>query len=436
MDTIRAKFGYFFEWYYILVILGYLLTLISLRFRPGFFATLLLGLVAAELLATKKITAEGFIDRLVLLYFAYNIASVLWLTKSGMPASVFTGEFVVSVLPILFYFVGRSLDVWGGKGADEDKAYAGEDRRTLGRFYEKFTIAVLIVGIAGILLYVFAPQFYIDYSFDMLFISKADVPTMRVRMNSVVGCTLLGFLGTAGMMSGAYFLGNGGKENRKTIIKSVVYIVICMVTAIMSNQRSSLVTVILVLIFINYLLFFKLDLLKKKYFYAELIVIGIVFILLCIVQMDVILKIWWRLVSLPGAVSERSEQWVAAVNNMYSTWLGNGLGANGHRALGIEDAHVIADGGLIKLYCEEGIIGFSIFLYIVINAVNKGLHHIREYYVELGLIAVTLLQSIGSNIIAFQLATPIFWFAIGRLNAGSGWSDAVISDEGTQGVAA
>ena len=155
-------------------------------------------------------------------------------------------------------------------------------------------------------------------------------------------------------------------------------------------------------------------------------------ILLCFLRPEMLLKIWWRLESLPGAVSERSEQWVAAVNNMYSTWIGNGLGANGHRALGIEDAHVIADGGLIKLYCEEGVIGFSVFLYIILNAVKKGLGDIKDFYTELGLMAVTLLQSIGSNVIAFQRAAPIFWFAIGRINhagadegiSGSSFSEA------------
>ena len=61
-------------------------------------------------------------------------------------------------------------------------------------------------------------------------------------------------------------------------------------------------------------------------------------------------------------------------------------------------------------------IGFSVFLFIVLNAVKKGLGDIKDFYVELGLIAVTLLQSIGSNVIAFQLAASIFWFAIGRIN--------------------
>ncbi|MCR4657590.1 MAG: hypothetical protein K5770_15395 [Lachnospiraceae bacterium] len=441
MNLKRTGTGYFFEWYYILVIFGYISTLATLKIRPGIIAAFLLCLVAAELVYRKMITVQGLIDKLILLYLAYNLLSVIWLRASGMPVNVFFGEFAVSVLPIIFYFAGK------GAGT------------RLSAFYDRFTIAVLIVGILGIIFHIFAPQFYIDYSYNMMFVSKADAATTRVRMDSVVGCTLLAFLGTAAMMTGSYFLSarredslaasehglpRGGAKtpsdagevsfpehkpdnreikntdrvkNRRDIIKAAVYIAVSMIIAILSNQRSALVTVILILVFINYLAFFKLELLPKKYFRAELITLAFAFILLCVVKPDLLLKFWWRLESLPGGISQRSEQWIAAINNMYSTWIGNGLGANGHKALGVEGAHVIADGGLIKLYCEEGIIGFSVFLYILFNACGKALRDLREYYVELGLIGAVILQSIGSNIIAFQLAAPVFWFAIGRINS-------------------
>ena len=152
-----------------------------------------------------------------------------------------------------------------------------------------------------------------------------------------------------------------------------------LVVAFMSNQRSAMVVAILVIVYFNYLIFFEYRAVERKYFFIELAVLAVCFIALCIVSMDTVMKIYYRLVSLPDAIGERSEQWIAAVNNMYSTWLGNGLGANGHRALGIEGAHVIADGGLVKMYCEQGIFGFSIFLYIVILAFRKGVRNVKEY---------------------------------------------------------
>lgn len=121
--------------------------------------------------------------------------------------------------------------------------------------------------------------------------------------------------------------------------------------------------------------------------------------------------------SLPGAIGQRSEQWVSAINNMYGQWFGNGLGANGHKAIGIEGAKVVADGGLVKLYCEEGALGFSLFAFIILVIVRQSFKDLKKYFSELGIIMTALLMSIGSNIIAFQLCMPIFYFALGVIGA-------------------
>ena len=258
------------------------------------------------------------------------------------------------------------------------------------------------------------------------------------RMDSVVGSTVLGFISVAAMLASIPFVMYGAAPVSGTVERDmgdktgasvkdasgikrirlfgIVSFLINMTVAFMSNQRSAMVVAILVILYFNYLIFFVFRTLDRKYFIVELIIVLAAFAGLCAVRMDAVMKIYYRLVSLPDAIGERSEQWIAAVNNMYSTWLGNGLGANGHKALGIEDAHVIADGGLVKLYCEQGIFGFSMFIYIMILSLRKGLKNLGTSYVELGIVAVALLQSVGSNILAFQLTTPIFWYAVGSIH--------------------
>ncbi len=400
--------------YYILAVLLYVFNMFIEAVRPGLFATVFMFGVLAELIIRKRLTLKEFADRLVAAYFLYNALSVIWLLKGGLPVSVYEQEFIVSLLPVIFYFVGRSCN----KNENE-------------RFLKNFIYAVLILGILGIALQIAMPQFYIDYSYKLSFVSKADAPTCRVRMDSVVGSTVLGFISVAAMLASIPFMMAGSKEKRRKTVFGTAALLINMVVAFMSNQRSAMVVAILVLVYINYLLFFVYRLFDKKYFIAEIIVVAAAFAGLCIVSMDAVMKIYYRLVSLPDAVGERSEQWIAAVNNMYSTWLGNGLGANGHRALGIEDAYVIADGGLVKMYCEQGVFGFSMFIYLVILSFKKGIKEIKEYCVELGIIAVSLLSSVGSNILAFQLTTPIFWYAVGRIFADSPKEDkGSLKDEG------
>ncbi len=391
------------EYYYLLVILGYTATLAFSAMRPGVFATALMILVASELLLRNGFSFKKLPDMMVIVFFAYQVLSVIWLRLGGYPFSVFTEEFVASVLPMLFYFVGKSA--------------MGRTKK----WYRFYLYAMLFLGILGVILYAWAPQFYNDWSLALGHTSKADAATTRVRMNSVVGSTCLSFTMVAGMLAGSYFLGTSKEKGaeQKTVVKErifgVVCIALCLLFAILANQRSGLVAAGLVIVYVNILVFFVLDLFPKKYFWIELGVIVALFVLVSAVRFDYILKFWYRIISLPSAISERSEQWVAAVNNMYSTWFGNGLGANGHRALGIDGAHVIADGGLIKLYCENGVIGFSMWVFLLILAFRRGLKDFAKHYVELGIVSIGLLQSIGSNMLAFQLCAPIFWFAIGRM---------------------
>ncbi len=403
MDRIR-KFK-ISEWYYVLAVLGYVLTLVISQMRPGVFGALLMVLVIAELAVGKKIGMNCPTDWIAAAFFAYQVLSVIWLVAGGYPVSVYANELVSSTLPMIFYFVGKG---------------AGKRR---GRWYRMYIYALMILGMLGLLFYIWAPQFYLDWALDWNYISKADASTMRVRMQSVVGSTCLSFLMVTGMLAGSYFLSEHPEEelpkaefsgNRRYVF-ATVSMALCFLFAIMANQRSGLVAAALVLIYVNYLLFFKLHIIPKKYFRYELAAIVVLFAAVCAIKFDFVLKFWYRIISLPTAISERSEQWVAAVNNMYSFWIGNGLGANGHRALGIEHAHVIADGGLIKLYCENGIFGFSLWLYLMYLLLSKGVKGIRENYAQVGILAVGILQSIGSNMLAFQICAPVFWFAAGSL---------------------
>lgn len=390
MDLKKIHFS---EWYYLLVVIGYIMTLVSGNVRPGIIASTLLLLVAVELLFQKRFQICGTMDILMAAYLIYNLLSGIWCIAYGMPVSLFLGEFSTTALPMIFYYVGRSIDEEGLK-----------------RFYGKFIVAVLLVGITGVILYFTAPQWYLDYLFDYGYISKADVSTMRIRMISVIGSILMGYLSVAAMLASAHIiLHSNGKKGK------IVFFVNCFL-AFMSNQRSAMVVALLVLLYVNYLIFFVFHMFPKKYFVMECAGIAAAFAGLCIVYFKAVLKIYYRLISLPGAIGQRSDSWVSAANNMKNIWLGNGLGANGHRAAGIQP-YIVADGGLAKIFCEMGIIGTSIFIFLMILVFKKGSRRLYKCAAELGIVGITLLQCIGSNMLEFQLSTPIFWFAVGRCAA-------------------
>ena len=394
----KKAIGNLYEYYYILVMLAYFFSMFTKHTHPGVVGTILMLLVAIELLVKRRLPLPtawkreaSVTDFFVLVYFLYNILSIYWLVNnSHIPMEVFFDEFAVSVLPIVFYFVGKSV--------------TKENKET---FYGKCLLALLFCFLSGILLFFWAPDFYINWAYEMSYISKPDAPTMQVRMLSFISSIPEGFLTVAGMLLSIYYL----VEYRGKRGKGAFFI--CLLSAFMCNQRSAMTVAFLVILYLNYLIFYRFSILPKKFFLMEWLGGMAALLLLANVRFEALLKVWYRIESLPRSIGERSESWIAAVNNLTNIWLGNGLGANGHRAIGYTE-FIVADGGLIKLFCEMGIFGTTFFLYIMIRSGANGYKKIKENYVELGIIGAALLQCVGSNIITYQIAAPIFWFAVGR----------------------
>lgn len=390
-----------YEWFYSASMLIYALTLASAHVHPGVILSFLIILSAADMLLKKYVNCRATEDIIFSAYFAYCIISGIWTVIYGIPFRVYAGEVSTTVLPMFFYYAGRQT----GTGCDgQDKAEAG------GRWYRIFIWSVLFMTLLGLVLYIAVPQFYIDFLFRSSMISKADAATAHVRMNSVTGSTIVGALSVFAMAASIYFL---EKEDRRSRIEGAAYLVVSAFTAFMSNQRAAMAVAILVLVYVNLIMFFSFHIFPKKYFLYECGIIAAGIALLALLGHGAFMKVYYRLVSLPDAFGERSDQWVGAVNNMKNMWLGDGLGSHGHRAAGFAE-HVIADGGLVKIYCETGIIGTSLFIFLLLLIIKKSLKKLRSVAPELALIIAALLLSVGSNVLCFELVAPAFWFAAGR----------------------
>lgn len=400
--------------YFSLVFLGYILTLPFAGLRMGIFSSLLLVAIIVEigLFVIKSDNKSDFISLInicVLAYAIYNFFSFIWIMKNGYPVSIYAEEFSNSILPIVFYFVAAIMC----KNEDEKNNDCTE------LIYKAFLYSFAIYSFISIVMYVWAPQFYCDYLVRIGMISKADAATCHVRMESFTGSTILSYLGVAAMLVAAKFMYKCA-SNKKSVKELIIYsalFVFNLIVVFMANGRAGMVAALLVIVYINFLVFFTFKFVDKKYLYIELGLIAAIVIAICFATPGIAAKVWARLVSLPGAIGQRSEQWIAAINNMpggwHGQWFGNGLGANGHKAIGIDGAHIVADGGLVKLYCEEGAIGFALYVFIFMIIFRAGAKNLKKYFAELGIIGTALLMSVGSNIIAFQLCLPIVFFAAG-----------------------
>ncbi len=389
-----------YEWLYPAAAVIYVLTPFIRQIRPGICLTALLLAAALLMVVHKQIAFRRTEDAVFAVFFGFSILSGIWTVLYGIPLSVYLGELSTTTLPMILYFAGRDAD-----------------EKSTERFYRIFLYSMAFLALVSLLLYILTPQVYIRFLYDVSLISKADASTARVRMESVTGSTLFGTMMAYAAGISIVFI---EKNDRKNRIFGGVSFAFFMIMAFFSSQRAAMVTVLFMLCLLNHIIFFSCGLLPKKYFAAECGVIAAGLLGLLLFGRGAFLKVYYRLISLPSAVGERSEQWVGAVNNMSNMWLGDGLGSHGHRAAGFAE-HVVADGGLVKIYCEAGIIGTSFFIFLMLLILEKGYRNLRLTGGEMAVITGALLLSIGSNVLCFELAVPIVFYAAGRavtLNTG------------------
>ncbi len=378
---------------YPLATLIYTLYLFFSWVRTGIYLTAVLALGFVGICCLGYITVKTTEDKIFTAYFVYNLLSGIWCVFYGIPVGVFIGEVSTTALPMVLYYAGR--------GFDDDEAE---------KYYGGFLAASLFMGLFGAVLYIWAPQFYLDFSYENEFISLADAATARVRMNSLLGSGPTAVYLTYAVCASAFFM---RKKDRKSRTAGTILLILSILLAFMANQRSSMFSIIMMLIFFNFVDYAVDKDKPKKLLWIELSAIAALLLGIFIFARGVFEKFYIRLASIPSGFGERSESWVAAVNNMNNMWLGDGLGSRGHRAMEYQ-RYIVADGGLVKLYTEMGLIGTSLIIFLLVLIFKKSVRHVGKIVPELAVIVCTILMSIGSNVLEMELCAPIVYFALGR----------------------
>ncbi|MBO4337341.1 MAG: hypothetical protein J5842_04640 [Lachnospiraceae bacterium] len=383
-------------------------------FAYVFFSSIRTGITMTFFLAVGTVgicalylTFETVEDKIFGLYVIFNLVSGVWCVLYGIPLSVFIGEISTTLLPMFLYYAGR------GFKEEEDAKY-----------YHGFMFAALLMGAIGAVFYVWAPQFYIDFSYVNEFISKADAPTMRVRMNSIIGSGPMGAFVAYSTCVSAYFLRKDDKKNR---ITGFVYLFLSILFSFMANQRSAMFCVIMFLIFYE-LVDVLVDKRKPvKYLWIAVGAAAALLLGIFIFAREIFDKFYIRLASIPDGFGERTGSWFDALHSMKNIWIGDGLGSHGHRAAEVQ-LYIVADGGLVKLYTEMGIIGTAMIVSVLVIVYLKSLtrddkkaaegicsgRKISLVVPELAVITSAILMSIGSNVLEMELCAPIVYFALGR----------------------
>ena len=358
-----------------------MLTFVYQNLPVGILCAILMCIIFAGMILKYGIRPRGsVVSMLVAIYVIYCTATVIFYFVEKIPISVFIKSASNSLLPILFFWCGL-------------KGYRFSNKRYL--------LAVNICGLTGILLLFLRPSWFVQYCIAYGY--------SFMRLSSCIGSTVMGTLAAVAMVySVRLIINTKGKGGKIAYILSVAY-------TFLSFQRSAWIVLALTIFVLHYYVFIKWRKLKIRYMVLELLFILFCFVIFYEYIGDVLGEYLAQRASSSnsGMFSSRIGQWVDGLKN--SNWIvGSGYGARGHKAMGYSAA-AIADGSWVMMLCEIGIMGISIFIAIITKTVGKGLYYLRRNLGALCIIAIICLQSIGSNILEFQITTPLLWMSIGEI---------------------
>lgn len=346
---------------------------------------------------TKLFAWVTYVLLSIFIYFLYNT-----------PFACYFDAMKLSIFPILFYFWGK------------------DQRDTSDSFYKSLMITSTIAMIVGFYLYIFTPQYYLNYLLlkhdnSMMDRAYATIDTIieNNRFSSFLESSYtVCFYAVSSLCIGLTFL-----LHRRTNFKPiymVLFIVVNLIASILSQQRIAMFFSICYFIIFSVYGFKYNNVIVKKMFVTVLVIsiIGVNVLILANERLQTIAGLLierFEMMDLDKAISGRSSQY--ELNDVYAIELitGKGLGSSGHSAIsyGLKG---VTDAEYYKMLRENGVIGLILFFIVIVSSLKKVMKYYRCYLLEIAIVLFYLAACIGANALSMYFTTGIFWFALGRMN--------------------
>lgn len=347
-------------------------------------------------------------EKLVIFFIGYCLMTGFFTALRPVPFDGFTVYIKYFVFPIFFYFFGSD---------EEDKS---------DKFYKYFGGACTICFIIGFYLHFVAPSFYtsfiLKYKMEAYYIEGASLYDEDTIMSVTNFASFLGSVYYTSLLSIPTLVISYCLLFRKNNISEIWFHIAgfsSLLASILCFQRISIFFGILYFLFFCIYGFFY----RKK---SISIIGGGLFIIVTVIFVnkfqgshewffDSIMKTQESF-SFTDAMSRgRSKQY----ENVFSIWdspfLGNGLGSASSvaRQYGFKG---VTDGEYVRILVETGIIGFSLFVFIVVSSFLKAYKELKYYLMEFLVILFYLGACVGANALSLHtIIAPIFWYSLGRV---------------------
>lgn len=374
------------EYFYLIVVLVILFQLYVPQIRLGIITSFIMFLLIYKNIKRHSLLYNSSINKLVLFYILYNSISIFWFLFKGFPLSVFFAEWTNSILPVFFFYFSYPY------------------KRKEDQFYHYTLLALIFSFIIGFVLWIMELPIY------RAFMDVTEGPgTDLLFFQSLFGLTATAALGFIAFLISFQIIFKSKGKNGK------IALLISLVATILTFRRSALAVLILSILVMHFLGYFRYSFVKKRYFLIELAFFYGLILYVTYTYDDFFTNLFERISMLSEAFDERKVNNLSAFSQD-NLLIGGGLGAYGHKVVPYSKI-VIADGNYFKMFAELGIIGTFTFFSILTCSIFKGIQDLRNKYLEMGIVVGLSLMAIGSNIFEYQIIAPIFWYSVGKIFA-------------------
>jgi O-antigen ligase len=390
-----VRYSWITTHYYIIAIMMSFIYLFWDGMRAGVISAAFMSFIVVEYIYRNRKISINKITLVLIIYLYYNLITIPIAIFRGYPFSLSITVFSNAILPIVFYFIAIEMS-----DLEEHK------------FNKSYIYACLFLVLVGIYMYVTYPNIYHEYMVRHIFnYSKyQEYYRMYPRMNSFTNSIIVGSMASMGLALAI----NPLIFRKKSLGLSILTCVILLIGILLTMQRSAWGFVVIIFIMIIPSTFKSRRSLLR--FIFTVAVSAIVFSYIAFEYKDLMEQFLSRILNITSAIGERNSEWnYVWLRGVGSLFIGDGLGTRGHQAMQINNL-TIRDGYYVKMLFEVGVIGSIMFIGIMISTIIKGFRKYKKCLPYLCIVIGILVQSIGSNILDFQLVAPMFWFSVGRIN--------------------
>lgn len=336
------------------------------------------------------------VDILVIVFILYQLASYLF---SNYRLEVYYYGIKAQVMPIVFYFIGRNRLFRDNK------------------FYEKMKNPMMFAFIVGLILYFWAPDWYISRrTQDLLGSDSSTAYYEATRLSSFWPWSYA--MGYGALYFIIYFsktLFDNVATSFFSRLKNYSCILIAILVLFFAQQRVSIAFFLVYLIIVSIYGNTNKKTLVKLWIIIGFICMVLVVWILRYADADFVEYVLTRSIeSDENIVSKRFELF----ENLFNTSLfGEGLGKYGHAALRYNEPS-ITDCEYIRFITELGYVGCFIFCYIYIKSLFRAFSYRKSLMFEFCILSFYLAAMIGATPFENYSMQPFLcWFCLGRIQS-------------------